>query len=540
VDYLLVGSGVAAASIATRLLEKNPGASILVLEAGQKIPARDRRLWWDYVVNGDLPYDYAYDRPSDNISTGNTAWQMHQTRLMVYGGTTVHWGAWTPRMKPEDFYLYTNTGSGGDWLVDYDDLESYYCDAEEFLGVGGDSNERWTRRSRPYPEPPFPYLAADEEFIEAFQKHGIVPGRMPVARFNRCMTTGTCRYCPVGARYSAQYTNESLEATYAGFTVRTGAVVTDIEVDRKGRVRGVNYTQMTPDYDPTRAESRSVDAETVILCAGAIESPKLLLMSTDSAYPQGIGNDHDLVGRYLVSHSFIGVTGTAERNERRLASELNFPTLMSRTYDTESYQEGGKLLLFRDQVLPGVEGGWAGYMQRNRSRAEMDAAATGERQTGLSAFFEEKGRWGNYARPAPGRTNQFGMPLTEVHFDRDERVMLNMSRRLALLMEIFSSMSDYTQTSTIIEGAVGYHASGTCRMGATPEEGVVDGDLRVHGVENLYVCSTAVFPSVGAVNPTLTLVALAFRLADRLGGATSGATAGVTSEASTTTAETAR
>lgn len=92
VDYLIVGSGVAAASIATRLLAKNPSVSILVLEAGRKVPAKDRRLWWDYVVSGALPYEYAYDRVSDNISSGNTAWQMHQTRLMTYGGTTVHWG----------------------------------------------------------------------------------------------------------------------------------------------------------------------------------------------------------------------------------------------------------------------------------------------------------------------------------------------------------------------------------------------------------------------------------------------------------------
>ena len=518
VDYLIVGSGVAAASIATRLLEKNPGASIRVLEAGQKVPAKDRRLWWDYVVSGALPYDNAYDRYSDNISSGNTEWQMHQTRLITYGGTTVHWGAWTPRMKPEDFYLYTNTGGGGDWMVDYEDLETYYCDAEEFLGVGGDSGEKWMHRSKPFPLPPFPYLAADEEFIEAFEANGIVPGRMPLARFGKCMSTGTCRYCPVGARYSAQYTNEALEGRYSDFKIYTGSVVTRILVDGKRKVRGAEYLKMDADYDSKKAEKCTVNAETVILCAGAIESPKLLMLSTSSEHEHGIGNDHDLVGRYLVSHSFIGVIGTAVKNERKLISEFNFPTLMSRTFDTESYQGGGKICLFRDQVLPGPRGGWNSYMQKNQSREAMDAAATGPRQTGLSAFFEEKGRRSNYLEPSRERKNQFGMPLTKIHFDRDEQVMLNMNRRLAKLTEIFSSMSDYTQTETVLEGAVGYHASGTCRMGATPEDGVVDGDLRVHDVENLYVCSTAVFPSVGAVNPTLTLVALAFRLADHLNG----------------------
>ena len=518
VDYLLVGSGVASASIATRLLERNPGASILVLEAGPRVPSRDRRLWWDYVATGQLPYENTYDETKNDISTGNTAWQMRQTRMMIFGGTTVHWGAWTPRMKPEDFYLFTNTGGGGDWLVDYDDLETYYCDAEDFLGVGGDSEERWTRRSRPFPLPPFPYLEADEEFIEAFHENGIVPGRMPVARFNRCMTTGTCRYCPVGARYNAQNTHEALEAAeeYAAFEVRTHCVVSRILVDGKRRAKGVEYVRMSEDYS-TRTNA-TVFANTVILCAGAIESPKLLQLSTSAEWESGIGNDHDLVGRYLVSHSFIGVIGTAVANPRKLITEFDFPTLMSRTYDTESYQEGGKLLLFRDQVLPGPQGGWVSMMHQNQSREAMDAAAEGPRQTGLSAFFEEKGVKTNYVRVRPERTNQFGLPLTEVHFSRTEQVMLNMNRRLALLTEIFSSMSAYTQSETTLEGAVGYHASGTCRMGATPEDGVVDGDLRVHGMDNLYVCSTAVFPSVGAVNPTLTLVAMAFRLADHLNG----------------------
>ena len=394
----------------------------------------------------------------------------------------------------------------------------YYCEAEDFLGVGGDSDEKWMYRSKPFPLPPFPYIAADEEFIEAFEATGVVPGRMPLARFGKCMTTGTCRYCPVGARYSAQYTNQELEDHYQEYTVRTGSVVTRILVDGKRKARGVEYLQMDAEYDSERAERRTVHAETVILCAGAIESPKLLMLSTSSEYEDGIGNDRDLVGRYLVSHSFIGVIGTAVKNERKLISEFNFPTLMSRTFDTESYQGGGKVCLFRDQILPGPKGGWSAYMQKNSSRGAMDEAATGPRQTGLSAFFEEKGRKSNYLSPATDRTNQFGMPLTEVHFDRDKQVMLNMNRRLAELTEIFSYMSDYTQTETVLEGAVGYHASGTCRMGATPEDGVVDGDLRVHDVDNLYVCSTAVFPSVGAVNPTLTLVALAFRLADHLNG----------------------
>jgi choline dehydrogenase-like flavoprotein len=515
VQYLLVGSGVAASSIAKRLLENDPNASILTLEAGSRIPAKDRRLWWDYVVNNRLPYDYTYDERGANPSTGNTYWEMSGSRVTAYGGTTLHWGGWALRMKPEDFHLYTNTGQGGDWLMTYDDLEEYYCQAEHHLSVGGDSNDVSNWRSQPYPLPPYPWLKADLEFIEAFQSAGIRPGRMPLARYRKCMTTGTCRYCPLGARFSAQYVNEDLEAgPHPNFRIQTEASVLKIELDGRNRVRGVTYLDRSESEEPGRGEIRHVDAETVIVCAGAFESPKLLLRSTGPGHEDGIGNGTDLVGKYLVSHSFLSVTGTATTNSDRLVSEFGFPTVMSRAYDDESHQSGGKIFMFRNQNLPGQR--WDSLMHNGASREEMDRVAVGKRQTGLSAFYEETGRKGNFLKPIPGQTDQFGLPLMEIHFDRDRETLVNANLRLAEMARIFSHMSDYTVVQSQFEGAAGFHASGTCRMGRTPEDGVTDGDLKVHGMNNLYVCSNAVFPSVGAVNPTLTLTALAFRLADHL------------------------
>ncbi len=513
VEYLLVGSGVAASTIAKRLLEKDPNTSILMLEAGSRIPAKDRRLWWDFVVTHKLPYDYTYDKIGANPSIGNTHWEMHKTRVTAYGGTTMHWGGWALRMKPEDFHLYTNTGEGGDWLVTYEDLEGYYCQAEKHLSVCGDPDDDWTWRSEPYPLPPYPWLEPDIEMIEAFQANGIRPGRMPLARYRKCMTTGTCRYCPFGARFSGQYVNEDLEAhketgRYPNFEIRTEATVKKILLDGPARVSGVEY------LDRNSGAVCEVNAAIVIVCAGAFESPKLLRLSTGPGHDDGIGNNKGLVGRYLVSHSFLSVTGTATTNKWRMASEFDFPTLMSRTYDDETHQAGGKIFMFRNQNLPGQR--WHELMQEGKTREEMNAIARGPRQTGLSAFYEEKGRKENYLEPLPDQTDQFGLPLMRINFNRNAKVMRDANVRLAEMASIFASMSDYTIVTNQFEGAAGFHASGTCRMGRTPAEGVTDGDLRVHGVANLYICSNAVFPSVGAVNPTLTLTALAFRLADHL------------------------
>ena len=133
--YIIVGSGVAGSTIATKLLEAHPETPILMLEAGPQVPMKDRRYWWDYVLYGRKAYDPCEDRDSDNPSVGGTPWHSNGSRTMMYGGSTVHWGGWSMRFKPEDFYLKTNTGQGGDWPYDYDTLEPYYCRADEYLSL---------------------------------------------------------------------------------------------------------------------------------------------------------------------------------------------------------------------------------------------------------------------------------------------------------------------------------------------------------------------------------------------------------------------
>lgn len=510
VDLLLIGSGVAAAALAKRLLDQDPKASILMLEAGDRIPARDRSLWWHFVTTGKLPYDHTYDDPASSTSTAMD-WQVHGTRIAALGGTTLHWGGWSMRLKPEDFHLWSNTGTGGDWLVDYDTLEPYYCQAEDFMAVGGD--DPWGRPpgTQPLPMPSYPVLGADLELRAAFDALQVPHGKMPLARYRQCMTTGTCRYCPLGARFNAQYVTEDLEAAgYPNFELRTGAAVTRLLLDGEKRVSGAEYVDLE-----TKALMR-VDAERVVVCAGAYESPKLLMASRGPGHPAGIGNNHDLLGRYLVSHSFLSVMGVSETNPEKLTAEFGFPTFMSREYDDETRQSTGKIFMFRTEFTPGQK--WERLMQQGMSRSEIDVLATGPRTMSLSAFIEEAGSYFNRVEIAQGAPDAFLRAPMRITYNRAKDFEKNANTRLAEMKKFFSKMPAYRTVTGSIEGAAGFHASGTCRMAATPDQGVTDGDLRVHGMENLYVLSNAVFPSVGAVNPTLTLVALAFRLADHFDG----------------------
>lgn len=253
VDTLIIGSGVAATALAQVLLTADANASILILEAGTRVKTKDFGLWENYLITGSLPYD-AYkdmqypqnDVPGENMSVGGTDLPLAGARVMTYGGSTIHWGGWSFRLKPEDFRLHSNTGTGVDWPFDYAHLEPYYSKAEAYIGVSGDSKDPTVPRSADYPFPAFPYTLEDKPLADALTALGIEFTHLPIARHGvtdttskqaPCQTTGTCKYCPFGARYAAtNFLNDMVAWNdYPNFEVRTDVVVDEIQMSSKQR-----------------------------------------------------------------------------------------------------------------------------------------------------------------------------------------------------------------------------------------------------------------------------------------------------------------
>lgn len=518
-QYVLIGSGVAGITVAKRLLENDPGTSILMLDAGPEVKAKDRRYWWDYVIFERKPYDYTYDIDGESVTQGDINWGYVGSRVMAYGGSTMHWGAWCMRYKPEDFNLFTNTGEGADWPINYEDLSpgagqsgtDYYFEAEKYLSVCGDPEESWNqdmRNHRPYPRPSFKWTAADGVMVEAFKKCGIEPGKMPIARYRKCMTTGTCKYCPFGSRFNAQYILDELRAEprYSNFVQRCNSPVMKVVAGEGSRIEAVEY------LDAQSGQLHTVTADTFIVCSGTYESTKLLMRSTSAQWPNGIGNNHDLLGRHIVSHSFLRVKGSTPKNPEHWLQEYDFPTLMSRTYDSPAYQKDGKIFIFKNRVLPNTD--VAKLMMEGKSREKIDEILGGPMQMELQAFYEEKGRFENRLTPLSTK-DRFGLPLTKIEYHRNPLFVERANNRLGLMKKVFNEMG-YDIERSFWDDPGGHHATSTCRMGRSPEEGVTDKDMKVFGTDNLYVCSNAAFPSCTAVNPTLTLTAMSLRLGDHL------------------------
>ena len=511
-SVIIVGSGVAGATLARQLLESEHDYQITVFEAGPDFTPGDHRKWLDHVMGGN---NRLYDAFLDDEDSGNELFGLRGSRLFVKGGTTNHWGGLTPRFKPEDFELNSRTGFGMDWPITYDDLAPYYAEAEVALGITGDSdNDDPPRYGAKYPFPPPAFTLGDALIIEALESLGISYGHMAIARHaDRCITTGTCNYCPVNARYTALYDFTQLQIDYENeLTLKTSCPVTRILMDGKKRARGVGHLNLETGAD------LSMEADAVVLCSGTIESAKLLLASSNKDWADGIGNDSGHVGRHLIGHPVFFASGVRPANPDRIHAELGFTSLVSRHFDSPEYQPKGKMWFSGsiDSSSP-IER----HILSNASRSEIEETMSSELQISLGGEMEQFESPENRVSLGAG-TTRHGLPTTEIEVGVHEINLTTRQEHVETFVEILkTARCDEDSIETGVLNPDGAHAASTCRMSRSDADGVVDPDLRVHGTDNLYVCSNAVFSSIAAANPTLTVSALAVRLAEHMGSVSS-------------------
>lgn len=535
IDTLIIGSGVAGAAIAQKLLHKNPNASILMLEAGTKVEMRNFAQYQNLLITGNRPYDskqdldYPQRDEKGENTTNNYDLQLRGSRLLMYGGSTVHWGGWSFRLKPEDFKLQSNTGKGIDWPIAYNELIPYYCQAEHYIGVAGnaETNEGIPRDGKAYPYPAYPYTLEDQLLKDAFDSLHINYNAMPIARHGindsesthaPCQTTGTCKYCPFGARYvAANYLDDMQHYNdYPNFNIRQGAFVQELLVGPADRetITGVKYK------DQFTGEEVTLSANRVILAAGAIESAKLLLRSTSSNWTSGIGNDHDLVGRNLITHPYFIYQAEIDKNDQRLQAEMNFPTMVSRHFDSVEEQSKGKFILVSPPGMPEPMNKEdkgetvADMMKQGYSRDYIDKEVSGKAFVQIHGIIEVFSEWENRIENLD-KINHLGLIETAVSYTKSDEFDDRIKEVEGVLEGIFKEMGAKNMTPIMMSWRAD-HAACLTRMSDSPKTGVVDKDLKVFGTKNLYVCSNASFSSLGAVNPTLTLTALALKLGDHL------------------------
>jgi len=525
-DVVIVGSGVAGSVLAASLAAK--GINTLILEAGPRvdrneavqrfIDSRDKSSTSPYENTSHAPYPD--ETRIDDYYVQNGPAKFRGVYLRAAGGTTWHFGGTATRMYPNDFRMRDAYGVALDWPFDATAIEPWYELAERELGVAG---SRWGSngpvRSGDYPLPEIPMTYSDRQIAAAARTFGLTLGSHPQARNsipydNRppCCGSGICQpICPIQAKYDA--TVHLARAEAAGAKLEVNAVVNRVVVGPDQRVERLEF--LRPDGSKGQASGRFY-----VVAAHAVETPKLLLMSTGERTPNGVANSSDQVGRNLMGHVQSGFFALAR-----------YPLYPHRgPVETAGFKEYRDGPTRRDYAAVGSGLSNAGFGGPNAPLHQASALALKglrgdvltrtlrervSREMAIGGSAEMLPNPNNRVRLDAGKRDALGLPRPAIALTIDGYTREGLRRSQQRLRQVVEAMgaSEIREIDGVVNTSI---IAGTARMGNDPRDSVVNADLCCHDHDNLYILGAATFPTVGVSPPTLTISALALRLAKAL------------------------
>lgn len=492
-DLLIIGAGAAGIAIATAL-DQTPIAVCVLESGGLALDAETQELY-----SGTL--DGTFRALGDGY--------LSTTRLRYFGGTTNHWAGWCRPLDPIDFEERPWIPDSG-WPFGRSELDPYYRRAANLVQIARFDDRRVDRTN-----PLRPPLLADSSDIDTVRFHF-----SPPTRFGQLYRDPLLRSRNVTVVLHANAVH--LRANEAG------SAVDHVEA---ACLDGPRFT---------------VRARRVVLAAGGIENARLLLTS-DSVHPRGLGNRHDLVGRFFADHPHMAVGRVVVSDPWRRMGLYDFHgtldgphTFLGVLTPTESSLRTNELLNYRVHVAAPPPADEVSELDLAVGRAAGAVRAVMERQP-----HPERRRVLRYWQASEPRSHSLrlscetsplassrvtlstardplGIPRPHLNWEASSDDFERVRRGLLLLgRELGTRLGGRVRIDLDTEapwaGARGgAHHMGTTRMHGDPRRGVVDSDCRVHGLANLYVAGSSIFPTYGYANPTLTIVALALRLAERL------------------------
>jgi choline dehydrogenase-like flavoprotein len=540
-DVVVIGSGAGGGTVVHQLTSM--GVNVLLLEAGNMFNAAkdSKEHMWPYQTPhrgagedgryyfGGMRYGW-FEAPNGywsipgepyTVAPGN---QFHWFRSRVVGGRTNHFGRIFLRFADYDFKPYSRDGLSPDWPISYEEIAPWYDKAESFIGVHG---TREGIRSAPdgifMPAPP---LRVHEVLIKnACTSLGIpaIPGRKamitrPHNGRAACHYCGQCgRGCVTASAYSSSQVQIFPAMRTGKLQIVTGAMARELIVGKNGRVKAVSY------IDKQSREEKSVACRVVVVAASACETARLLLNSKSSLFPQGIANSSGVIGRNLTDSVSIGVHGQIPALEdlMRYNSDgirgfhLYIPWWL---YDKKpDFPRGYHVELGGGFGMPAVG------MLRTHSGFGKALKARNRLNYGSSVGFTGRGEMvpndKSYCEIDPDVTDEYGIPVLRFHFqwsDYERKQAEHMRQTFTSIIETMHGRPESIRATTMSIGGEIIHETGTVRMGNDRTTSALNKYGQAHDVKNLFVADAAPFVSNPDKNPTLTIVALAWRLSEYL------------------------
>ena len=478
-SVIIVGSGPCGAMAARELVRRS--VYVTLLESGAGAPRGGLvRIGghpvFRYVDDGPLRWDSGFAATNDPT----TAWY----RTLAGGGLSNYWTGAVPRFSPADFGSPT-ADEAHRWPLGYDDLAVYYERAEDAISV--------TASAESVPNLPANTVSKRVDLDEQWQPiaesaatygHDVVP--MPLAKGSPHMAVGR------GTEFNSWHNIVNGLSKSPYFTLITNAHVQRLNWDApSGRVASASYV------DHSTGVEHEIHGTAFVIAAGAINSTKLLLASRSSDFPDGLGNTHDVLGRYLHDHP---------KDWWPLESSTALPLPAHPIYMTRSVHE--------DEFAAS----WTVGLASSRDRPKTYVGRAGTR-FGVQVFGTMEPTPEHRVSLRDGQTDENGDPVLNIHFGYDQSTIDDMLATRQRFIDVFATagVSARVETTGVsLTPGESVHYGGSIRMHESPEFGMVDKDCRLHAVQNVQVVDTSVFTTGPEKNPTLTAMAIAARAMETL------------------------
>ncbi|MEV4708753.1 GMC family oxidoreductase [Actinoplanes sp. NPDC049316] len=528
-DVCIIGAGASGAAAAKVLTER--GLGVVGLERG---PWRTKETFGGDELANVNRYNLWPD-PLLNPRTVRTSAD-EEARIELFcpvpqmvGGGTVHWQGWLPRFTENDFRPRTVIGdlpgaTLADWSITYADLEPYYDKVEWAFGVSGaaGANVYESPRTRGYPCPPMPMSRYAKKFHAGCAALGYNSFPTPQAAlsrpFNGRPATVVSAFAqqhgdPTGTRSSALNVFIPDAVATGRYDLRPDSYVRELTVDALGRVASAVYA----DADGDLVEQ---EADVFVLACGAVESARLLLLSRSGRYPNGLANGSDLVGRNVTFHEYSAAVGLFDDPIYAWAGGGYVSASSFQFYehdDSRGFASGGHIACagvgiplpinwsLPDRPLWGPE---AKRMDREYFNHSMAVAMV----------VHDMPQHDNRVDLDEKVTDAWGLPAARITLTPHPNDLAMGRWLIDRNAEILDAAGAHKTYRVYIDRITGNcsHQHGTTRMGDDPETSVLDRDCRAHEVDNLFVVDGGPFPTATGANPTLTIMANAWRVAERI------------------------
>jgi choline dehydrogenase-like flavoprotein len=511
-DVIVIGSGAGGGTLAYRLAPS--GKRVLVLERGDYLP-REKDNWSPRAVN--LQGRYA----TQEVWKDRAGHDLHPHTNYWVGGNTKFYGAALFRLRKEDFgEIRHHGGISPAWPISYEDLEPYYSEAERLYQVHGQHGEDPTDppASAPYAHPPVSHEPRLQQLSDDLANAGIRPFHTPLGimldegnpRASKCIRCNTCDGfpCLVHAKSDAEVIAVEPALRHGNVTLRTNTYVERLETSSSGR----EVTNVVANRHGVKEE---YSASIVVLSCGAINSAALLLRSANDRHPAGVANRSGVVGRHYMGHV---------NSVLMAVSKCHNPTVFQKSLAVNDFYFGSK-----DFPYPMGHISFVGKLDAETLSGGAPALAPGFT---LELMAHHSLDFWLTSEDLPDPDNR-------VTLDRDGRIVLaykpnneeGHKRLIARLKDLMQqqrrctlhgadchqglfSRNLFLGQRIALAGVA--HQNGTIRFGSDPRASALDVSCKAHDLDNLYVVDGSFFCSSGAVNPALTIMANALRVADRL------------------------